>query len=114
MPRNIRPTVYGLNTSKDKRSRFTGPVRRSRVGHLAPSRTVPTVVRLKPGINEQRPSGNASMWLNGKSAVSKARVCFPRTTQNGPTRHGHIMYENEPVLEPRSTRPSWTGPSLYM
>ncbi len=36
MPRNIRPTVYGLNTSNDKRSRFTGPVRRSRVGPLGP------------------------------------------------------------------------------
>ena len=85
------PDGVGLNTSNDRRSRFTGPLRRSRVGHLAPSRTVPTVVRLKPGISEQRPSGKASMWLNGKSAVSKARVCFPSTTQNGPTRQGHIM-----------------------
>ncbi len=76
MPRSMRPTVYGLNTSNDRRSRFTGPWRRSRVGHLAPSRTVPTVVRLKPGISEQRPSGKASMWLKGKSAVSKAACVF--------------------------------------
>ena len=110
----ILPTVYGLKMSNDMISRFLGPLRLSRLGHFAPSLKVPAVARYNPGIIKHFPLGAASKWVKGKSEVSKIRVCLPRMMEKGPTLQGHIMYENEPALVPRSSFPSCTGPSLYI